>query len=406
MTEQNAQKNDNGPSSFRGFNLSPTLIEILEKNKFERPSKTQAKLLPSLLKNSRALLQAPTGTGKTLTFLLPGIEHLLHFYTQDFQAYQGDAPLFLIISPTRELVRQTGAMLKKLCKELNFNVLISFAGSHDPEDFSPADADIIVATPGRILTLLEKGIIPSTRLSFVAFDEADRLFSPEFIEETHLLNSFFPENISLFLISATFAPEIKQEIKNCFGEMPLFTLQDANPEKKLPPIRQQAVILGSIKEKLPLILTQAEQSQLPKGTVLFANTRKETELLFKELRKIAPQNAQPVLLHGGLTEGQRKSAMRTFEEGKSHWLITTDVTARGLNLSKVTLILNYDLPKTTDAYIHRIGRTGRAGKRGESISFIAPEDRKILLELERKLGQHIRAITPAQFSKEMKKLAN
>ncbi|QCE32258.1 DEAD/DEAH box helicase [Acetobacteraceae bacterium] len=390
--------------SFKAFNLSPALTDALEKNKFEHPSNTQAELLPSLLKNHRALLQAPTGTGKTLTFLLPGIEHLLKFYTEDCHTYAEDAPLFLIVSPTRELVRQTGTTLKKLCKDLNLNVLISFAGSLAPKEFPISEADIIVATPGRILNLLEKGTISGSRLSFIVLDEADRLFSSEFIDETYILHSFLAENVSIFCASATFSPEVKKEIKNLFGEMKFFTLNEAEKEKKLPPIRQQAVILGTKREKFPLLLEQAAQKQLPRGTVIFANTRKETEEIFKELHKISDDKAQPVLLHGGLTEGQRKNAMKIFENGKASWLITTDVTARGLNLSKVTLILNYDLPHIIDAYIHRIGRTGRAGKRGESISFIAPEDRKTLLELERTLAQRIRAITPEQFSQEMKKL--
>ncbi len=354
--------------NFIEMHLNPRFIEALQKQGITEPTNVQAQSIPILMQGKDLIVRSKTGSGKTIAFLLPIMQQLA---SEGLQA--------LILAPTRELALQTEKEIRKL--DRNVSSLTVYGGvSINPQIEKLArGVQIVVGTPGRILDHMERGTIDFSELKFVILDEADRMLDMGFIEDVQRIMSGTPKERQTALFSATMPAEIvqlsedymKQDVQRVILE------QDEITVKK---IRQVCYGLDQ-REKLNTLLKVLRQPEVKK-VIIFCNTKSWADSLGTIMRK----KGLPVAsLHSALSQQRRNKVIQDFKEGRFGILVATDVAARGLHIDDVTHVINYDLPKNPKDYIHRIGRTGRAGEEGDAISFCTQKDEPLLKNIEREI---------------------
>ncbi len=364
---------------FSELNLKPELLASLQKLKYEQPTEVQEKSIPLLLEGKDLVVRSKTGSGKTFAFLLPILQNLSP--ENVLQA--------LILSPTRELAQQTDKEAHKLV--LSTKTVLLYGGVSITPQIERLDrgAQIAVATPGRVLDHMERGTIDFSHIRFVVLDEGDRMLDMGFIDDVEKILRATPRNRQTMMFSATM-PDQVVNISQRYMKDPqtLMLQQDEITVKK---IRQR--VLG-IDRKLKLdLLVKILKDKDSKKVMIFANTKDWAERLGDILWK---KRFRATSIHSGLSQNKRNQVIQDFNNGRYTILVATDVAARGLHIENVTHVINYDIPRNPKDYVHRIGRTGRAGKEGDAITFVTQIDEHLLraVESEIKMFLEVQHITP------------
>lgn len=355
---------------FSDLNLSKEVLQAIDDMGFESPSEVQEGTIPLILEGRDVLAQAQTGTGKTASFGIPMIERI----QDDCDGMQG-----LVLVPTRELARQVSDELKKLAKYKKFISIVPIYGGADMgkqlRDLKKG-ADIVVGTPGRVMDHMKRKTIVLDDLKFLTFDEADEMFDMGFRDDMKtIIEKTNPDRQTLFF-SATFDNDIK-EFSRLYQVDPAKVIIE---KKELTAEKIKQFYLELNRNMKTEILNRLILIHKPKKSIIFCNTKRMVEALELE---IAQKGYKVDSLHGDMRQSSRDNVMKKFRNGTIDVLIATDVAARGLDVSDIDLVFNYDLPQQAEYYVHRIGRTARAGKKGASFTFVTSRDYPKFKEIEK-----------------------
>ena len=343
--------------------LLPFFLQAARENGYADPTPVQAKVIPAMLKGLDIVASAPTGSGKTAAFVLPLLEQAGR---QAARPKRGAAVLVLV--PTRELAAQTGEVMLRLAK--NFparpKVAVIFGGvSINPQMMNlRSGADIVVATPGRLLDLLDHNALQLDQLKTLVLDEADKLLDMGFSDELARILALLPQKRQNALFSATFSPAVEQ-LASTVVLKPLRIIVQAEAESQ-PDIAQRAIEVDPSKrtQLLRFLILNEKLTRV----LVFVATKHAAEIVADKLRK---GNILAEPFHGELSQGKRQQVLMDFKASAVRVVVATDVAARGLDISALPVVVNYDLPRSAVDYTHRIGRTGRAGEAGVAISFVS-----------------------------------
>lgn len=369
---------------FEDLPLSPSTLKAVKALNFAKLTPIQAQILPHTLANQDAIGQAQTGTGKTATFLITIIEALLKKpFAKDEKRYLGE-PRALVLAPTRELAQQILADCRELTRfsEL-YNLCITGGADFDKqaEQINKRPLDILIGTPGRIIDWVNKGVLFLDRVEVFVLDEADRMLDMGFIPDIKRIVRHMPANTDRqsLLFSATF----NQDVMNLAYRWlyhPAFV--EIAPESKTNTAIEQKFYLLTEREKMTA-LRQILSDQSVKKAIVFANRKDQVKRLYDNLRR----HHDVTMLSGDVAQQKRERYLQRFKDGEVNILVATDVAGRGIHVDDVTHVINFTLPDMPDDYVHRIGRTGRAGHTGVSISFVSENDAFNLPALESHIDQ-------------------
>ena len=374
-----------GKTRFHDLDLHPQLMRAIHKLGFDYCTPIQAQTLPHTLKGLDMIGKAQTGTGKTAAFLLTIIDQLLQ-HPLEGERYLSE-PRALVIAPTRELVQQIADDAKQLCRYSDLHVVAVVGGEpyekqHKKLDRKPVD--LLIATPGRLIDFVQRNNIYLDLVETLVLDEADRMLDMGFIPQVKRIVRCTPpkEDRQTLLFSATFT----QDIINLSQQ---WTVNPASveiePENVATETVEQQAWMVSDNDKLPVLINFLKAQDMGR-TIVFANRRDQTQRLYDRLKKAGIRVG---LLSGEIAQNKRTRTLEDFKNGSVEVLIATDVVGRGIHIEGVTHVINFNLPQEPENYVHRIGRTGRAGAEGISISLIGEEDAYEVMELEKLLGKKI-----------------
>jgi ATP-dependent RNA helicase DeaD len=353
---------------FAEMNLKPHLVEALAKQDIHEPTIVQEQALPLMLAGKDLIVRSKTGSGKTIAFLLPIMQQLK---PQGLQA--------LILAPTRELAVQIEKEIRLLDRTVKSLTVYGGVGIGPQMERLAEGVQMVVATPGRILDHMERGTINFDELKFAVLDEADRMLDMGFIEDVQRILSGTPVERQTVLFSATMPPEIAQLSKDYMKPSVERVILEQD-EITVDKIRQVCYGMDQ-REKLNTLVKVLRRDEVKK-VMIFCNTKSWAESLGRILEKKGMPAAS---IHSGLSQQRRNAVIQEFKTGKIGILVATDVAARGLHIDNVSHVINYDLPKNAKDYVHRIGRTGRAGEEGDAISFCTQKDEPQLKNIEREI---------------------
>lgn len=355
--------------NFTNYGLPALLVESLEKMGIKTPTPIQKETIPLALEGSDILASAQTGTGKTIAYLVPVIQKL----TKDPQATA------LVLAPTRELAMQVLQALNQMAGP-NFKTSLLIGGASMGRQFGELKRRprVIVGTPGRINDHLDRGSLNLSSTRFLVIDEADRMLDMGFGIQLDRIAEHLPEKRQTLLFSATLPPNIVRMAERFLKDPKRVSVDTINqPAPKI----QQETLRTSHGDKKTQLMKQLDQRE--GSIIVFVKTRRRAESMSKELR-MAGHNTEA--MHGDLRQSRREQVIRAFRSSKSRILVATDVAARGLDIPHVMHVINYDLPECPEDYVHRIGRTGRAGAEGFALSLISPEDNSRWRAIEKMLN--------------------
>ena len=354
---------------FSELGLSDRILSAIEASGFEEATPIQAETIPLVLKGQDVIGQAQTGTGKTAAFGLPILQNI------DLNDPHVQA---LVISPTRELAIQTQEELYRLGKDEHAKVQVVYGGADIRRQINSLKSkpQIVVGTPGRILDHIHRKTLRLDHLKFLVLDEADEMLNMGFLDDIEAIIKETPEERQTLLFSATMPPEIKR-VGVQFMKDP--THVKIKAKELTTDLIDQYYVRVKEYEKFDT-MTRLFDVQDPEVTIVFGRTKRRVDEVAKGLEMRGYKAAG---LHGDLTQSRRTQIMREFKQGKIDILVATDVAARGIDISGVTHVYNYDIPQDPESYVHRVGRTGRAGQHGVSITFATPNEMDYLREIEK-----------------------
>ncbi|MDR9807200.1 DEAD/DEAH box helicase [Rhizobium hidalgonense] len=365
-------------TNFESLGVSKPIVATLFQLGIETPTPIQEQAIPLLLEGRDLIGLAQTGTGKTAAFGLPLIEKLL----ADERRPDNRTTRTLILAPTRELVNQIAENLKKFIRKshLRVNVVVGGVSINKQQLQLEKGTDVLVATPGRLLDLVNRRAITLTTVRYLVLDEADQMLDLGFVHDLRKIAKLVPKKRQTMLFSAT----MPKSIADLAGEYLVdpVTVEVTPPGKAADKVEQYVHFVGGKNDKTELLRKSLTEN--PDGrAIVFLRTKHGAEKLMKHLENIGYSVAS---IHGNKSQGQRERALKAFRDGSIKTLIATDVAARGIDIPAVSHVYNYDLPEVPDAYVHRIGRTARAGRDGIAIAFCAPDEARLLRDIERLMG--------------------
>lgn len=369
--------NDVSPlPTFRDLALIEPLLKALNDVGYETPSPIQAQVIPHMMQGKDVLGQAQTGTGKTAAFALPILSRI------DLKEKD---PQVLVLAPTRELAIQVAEAFQRYAAHLKgFHVLPIYGG----QDYSTQlrqlkrGAHVVVGTPGRVMDHMRKGTLNLDKLTTLVLDEADEMLRMGFIDDVEWILEQTPDDIQIALFSATMPSEIRKIAQEYLHEPEQITIKVTTASAEN--IRQRFWVVSGI-HKLDA-LTRILEAETFDGMIIFVRTKTATIELAE---KLEARGYSASAINGDMSQALRERAINHLKNGKLDILIATDVAARGLDVDRITHVVNYDIPYDTESYIHRIGRTGRAGRTGDAILFIAPRERRLLMNIEKATKQKV-----------------
>lgn len=364
-------------ADFLSLGIRPKIYEGLRENGIATPTPIQEKAIPVAMNGKDVIAQAQTGTGKTLAFLLPILEKA------DPQLPEVQA---LIVTPTRELALQITAEAEKLVRHLTGIHVLAVYGGQDVERQMrklKGGRQIVIATPGRLLDHLRRGTIRLDDVSMLVLDEADQMLHMGFLPEVEEILKQVPDDRQTMLFSATMPQSIRK----------LAAAYMRSPEDIR--VKSTTITVEKIKQLVVETTDRAKQASLrslldryqPFLAIIFCRTKRRASTLNEALQQHGYLSEE---LHGDLSQAKREDVMKRFREAKIQYLVATDVAARGLDVEGVTHVFNYDIPHDVESYIHRIGRTGRAGEQGLAVTLVAPKDRMYLDMIEKGISLTIK----------------
>ncbi|MCL1141993.1 DEAD/DEAH box helicase [Shewanella gaetbuli] len=369
---------------FESFSFAPEILRAIAECGYQAMTPIQRQAIPAIRRGSDVLASAQTGTGKTAAFALPILQKMME-KPKEVIASNTRA---LILTPTRELAAQVADNISAYGKHMNLNVLTIYGGvKMDTQAVKlKRGADVIVATPGRLLEHILSCNLSLSHVDFLVLDEADRMLDMGFSADIAKILQAVNKNRQNLLFSATFSNAVKK-LANEMLEKPKVIA--ANDQNSTADTISQVIYPVEQRRKRELLSELIGTKNWHK-VLVFSATREDCDHLVKELNLDGITSA---VVHGEKGQGSRRRALREFMEGKVRVLVSTEVAARGLDIPDLEYVVNYDLPFLAEDYVHRIGRTGRAGKSGVAISFVSREEERTLADIEKLIGQKIRRIT-------------
>ncbi|MGI9593426.1 MAG: DEAD/DEAH box helicase [Patiriisocius sp.] len=352
--------------SFQSLGLDDALLKAIAKKGYTKPSPIQQKAIPKILQGRDVLASAQTGTGKTAGFTLP----MLHQFLVSPGQSQGKRKIkSLILTPTRELAAQVLDDVKTYSEFTNLKSTVVFGGVNANPQIKTLrqGVDILVATPGRLLDLHSHGVINFSGIQFLVLDEADRMLDMGFLRDIKRILALLPSQRQNLLFSATFSKEIKA-LANSFLHKP--ALVEAAPQNATAEKVDQIIYKTNKGLKTALVIKLITEGNW-KQVLVFTRTKHGANKLSKKLEKAAIKAAA---IHGNKSQGARTRALASFKEGSISVLVATDIAARGLDIPLLPYVINFELPNIPEDYVHRIGRTGRAGASGKAISIVSIDE--------------------------------
>jgi superfamily II DNA/RNA helicase len=365
-------------SGFAELGLSPEIVRAVTEKGYSTPTPIQAQAIPYVLMGRDLLGTAQTGTGKTAGFTLPMLDIL-----QGSRA-RARMPRSLILEPTRELALQVAENFVEYGKYLKLTHALVIGGESmsDQKDILMRGVDVLIATPGRLMDMFERGSILLTDVKVLVIDEADRMLDMGFIPDVEKIVSLLPFNRQTLFFSATMAPEIKR-LADAFLQNP-----------KLVAVDRAASVATTITEGLTLVaeidkreaLRRLIRSEEVQNALIFCNRKRDVDILYKSLSK---HGFSVGALHGDMAQPARFATLEKFKAGELRLLCCSDVAARGIDIGGLSHVFNFDVPHHSEDYVHRIGRTGRAGREGRAFTLASPEDRQNVEAIEKLIGHPI-----------------
>ena len=362
---------------FQNLNISEVIIRALNEMGFEEPTPIQAESIPVAMSGSDMIGQAQTGTGKTAAYGIPVLEKILKAEpSKDIQT--------VVLSPTRELAMQVAEELNHLAQFTNIQALPIYGGQDMERQLRRLRKcpQIIVATPGRLIDHMKRGTIDLSHITTIVLDEADEMLDMGFIDDINLIMAATPNTRQTLLFSATM-PKPIQQLAETFLHDPLIIRMKA--KEVTMDLIEQSYIEVPDRQKFD-ILCRLLDLQEPDLAIIFVRTKRRVDEVSEALKK---RGYSAEGIHGDLTQAKRDTVIRQFREKTIDILVATDVAARGLDISGVTHVFNYDLPQDPESYVHRVGRTGRAGQSGEATTFVIPREMEHLRTIERLIKRRI-----------------
>ena len=340
-----------------GIHLQQEIARAAEDLGYTEWTDVQKRSIPKIQEGKDVIAQSLTGSGKTAAFGLPILEKIVH----------GNGLQVLILVPTRELCEQVNKEMNKFSKYKKMNIIPVYGGvSINPQIDNLKNADIVVGTPGRMIDHIQRKTIQLNKVNILVLDEADKMFEMGFIDHVKRIISHLKTNRQTLLFSATISSQVHHIVKNYMKNPELIKVKSYVDEGSL--VQHYYDVPSRDKFSLLVNLLKTESPGL---TIIFCATRRMVDILSRNLYKLRIKSEK---LHGGISQNRRKHAIDMFHSKKADILIASDVAARGLDIKDVSHIINYDIPRTSNEYIHRIGRTARAGKEGKVISLLSEND--------------------------------
>lgn len=367
--------------NFADLNLAPELLKAITEQGYDKPSPIQAKAIPPILEGRDIMAAAQTGTGKTAGFTLPVLHRLIN---SEKPKSHGNQTRVLILTPTRELAAQVAASVETYAQYLRVKTVVVFGGVKINPQMQRlrGGADVVIATPGRLIDLHSQNAIQFDKLEVLVLDEADRMLDMGFIHDIRRIIKLLPKKRQTLLFSATFSNDIRQLAQSFLFKPVEISVSPPNStveliSQKLYPVEKQ--------EK-SAALTHLIKTEDWFQVLVFCRTKHGANRLTKQL------NARGVTasaIHGNKSQGARTRALSEFKDAKLRVLVATDIAARGIDIDQLPHVVNFDLPNVPEDYVHRIGRTGRAGALGEAISLVSHDEFKQLTDIERLIKKPI-----------------
>jgi len=375
--------------TFESLALNPFILKALTDSGYTEPTPVQAQAIPIVLAGHDLMASAQTGTGKTAAFMLPALQKLT-----DAPKAPGKGPRILVLSPTRELAQQITAAATRYGKYLRHAKCVSILGGMPypvQNRLLASPVDILVATPGRLIDHMQRGKVDFSRLEMLVLDEADRMLDMGFMPDLKRIIALLPVMRQNMMFSATFPEEI-QRLANSILKNP----------QRIEVARRNAVadnlteIVHPVHhERKRALLVHLVKSRQLSQVLVFTGTKIGANRLANELNKAG---LHATAIHGDKSQQERIKALDAFKAGEAHILVATDVAARGLDIEALPHVVNYDLPHIAEDYVHRIGRTGRAGAAGIALSFCDPSERTFLRDIERLTRARLRVVERHPYS--------
>jgi len=377
---------------FEELNLAPAILKAVREQGYENPTPVQEKSIPIILQGHDLLAGAQTGTGKTAAFTLP-LLHKLTMSRSSTNKFGVFGTRALVLTPTRELAAQIEESVQNYGKYLQLNSAVIFGGvGMNPQiDKIRRGVDILVATPGRLLDLQQQGHLDLSTVQILVLDEADRMLDMGFIHDVKKILSLIPQNKQSLLFSATFSPEIK-ELANSLLSNPQ-SIQVTPSNTTVQRIRQVVHPVGRNKKKA--LLAHIIQTNNWNQVLVFTRTKFGANHVAEFLNKTG---ITAMALHGNKSQSARTQALAGFKSGELRVLVATDIAARGIDIDDLPHVVNFEIPNVSEDYVHRIGRTGRAGASGEAISLVSLDEQGFMQEIEKFTNQSIPVETVEDFA--------
>ena len=367
--------NTNEITRFDQLGLSEKVLAAVAEMGYEEPSPVQRGAIPAVLEGRDVMAAAQTGTGKTAAFLLPTLDRLGH-------AAKGQGVLMLVVTPTRELAQQIEACARVICKQTGHRCAVVVGGvGYEPQKAALArGCDVLIATPGRLIDLIDQGAANLSDVSVLVLDEADRMLDMGFAPAMRRIVAKTPATRQTLLFSATLGDDVLSTTKELVKDP--IRVEIAHKGTAAQTIDQY--VLGVAEKEKVRILIDVLKREGPKRVIVFCRGKYRADMVCRKLNKAGITAAA---IHGNRTQGQREAALRRFANGEADVLVATDVLARGIDIAEVSYVVNLDVPSDAEDYIHRIGRTGRAGQFGWALTFVAEAEYFDLRDIEALMGK-------------------
>ena len=374
---------------FKDLNLLPSLLKALEDKKYTEPTSIQQKAIPFILSRKDVLGSAQTGTGKTAAFALPIIQHL----ENEMQSNSGRRKIrALIVTPTRELAIQIGENFVSYSKYNKVKTTVIYGGVKQGSQTQALNrgVDVLIATPGRLLDLMSQGYISLKDVGYFVLDEADRMLDMGFIHDIKKLLEKLPKKRQSLFFSATMPENILKLSRQILIEPKKIAV---NPVSSTAETIQQYLYYTNKSSKNELLLYILKDEKINQ-ILVFSRTKHGADRIVRNLRK---KKINASAIHGDKSQNQRQKALKLFKNGSIRVLVATDIAARGIDIDKLHFVLNYDIPNESETYVHRIGRCGRAGEQGVSISICEPEENRYVRDIEKLISKNIKIVSDHPF---------
>ena len=373
---------------FEGLYLAQPILRAIAEEGYTTPTPIQARAIAPLMDGKDMMGIAQTGTGKTAAFALP----LLHRLAESGQQTKKRSTRALILAPTRELANQIHACIKTYNKYLRMKTAVAYGGVSIRGQISKLHhgVDILVATPGRLLDLERQGCLKLDWVETFILDEADRMLDMGFAPDMKTISNLIPSNRQTAMFSATMAKNIKGLAENLLNHP--VKVEVAPVATTASKVEQRVLFVA--KEKKRSLLAHLLEDKAVERVLVFTRSKYGADAVARHLEK---NGVNTGIIHGNKTQSQRERAIKGFKGGRMRALVATDVASRGIDVDGITHVINFDLPNEPDSYVHRIGRTGRAGATGTALSFCDIEEKAYLLDIEKTIRQQVEVIEDHPF---------